>query len=134
MVILLISSCNDDEAVPQPSGDCDETAILDHDRYVKSPDGMYAILEASIADDCLTIKFGASGCDGSSWTIGLIDSEDVIEPQPPQRFIKLELENLETCLAFFTTEVSFDIRNLQVDGNEVILNLKNFDTPISYKY
>ena len=132
--MTLISGCSDDEGTTKPSDACDETAILDHDRYVDSVDGTYTIMEASIDGDCLTVKFGASGCDGSSWIVHLIDSEDIIEPQPPQRFIKLELQNNEACLAFFTKEVSYDIRNLRVDGNVVILNLKNFNTPITYNY
>lgn len=130
----LFTGCSNDEEMSLVSELCPDTVILDHDRYVSTDHEAYTIMEASITGDCLAIKFGASGCSGDSWGVQVIDSEDIIEPLPPERFIKLELKNDELCQAFITKETSYDISNLRVDGNEVLLNLKNFDTPISYKY
>ena len=68
------------------------------------------------------------------WELKLIDSEDILESNPPQRNLRLSLKNEESCLAYITKELTFDISNLQVNGNKVQLNLTNSDKNILYKY
>lgn len=64
----------------------------------------------------------------------LVDSEEIFEFYPPQRNLKLSLSNQEDCEAFITKEMSFDISNLQVDGNQVQLNITNAEESILYEY
>jgi len=82
----------------------------------------------------LKINFSSSGCNGDTWELKLIDSEDILESNPPQRNLRLSLKNEESCLAYITKELTFDISNLQVNGNKVQLNLTNSDKNILYKY
>ena len=87
-----------------------------------------------ITENCLKINFSSSGCSGDTWELKLIDSEDILESNPVQRNLRLSLKNEELCLAFITKELSFDISNLQVDGNQVQLNITNSDDEILYEY
>ena len=82
----------------------------------------------------MKINFSSSGCNGDTWELKLIDSEDILESNPPQRNLRLSLKNEESCLAYITKELTFDISNLQVNGNKVQLNLTNSDKNILYKY
>ena len=88
----------------------------------------------SINDNCLKINFSSGGCNGDTWELKLIDSEDILESYPPQRNLRLSLKNEELCEAYITKELTFDISNLQVDGNKVQLNLTNSDKNILYEY
>ena len=63
-----------------------------------------------------------------------IDSEAILESNPPQRNLRLSLKNDELCQAFITKEITFDIDILQVDGNNVLLNLINSGDQILYEY
>jgi hypothetical protein len=38
------------------------------------------------------------------------------------------------CEAFLTREMAFDISNLQVEGNQVLLNIVNSDKSVLYQY
>ena len=58
----------------------------------------------------------------------LIDSGSVAESLPPQRSLKLTLENEEVCLAQITKTISFDVHELEVDGEvSVWLNISDSD-------
>jgi hypothetical protein len=78
-----------------------------------------------IVDNCLKIKFSSSGCSGSTWVVKLIDSEEVIPTfaPPPMRRLRLSLDNKEMCEAWITKEISFNIEDLQISGNGVMLNI-----------
>lgn len=80
------------------------------------------------------INFSASGCDGETWTVQLIDSEAILESSPPQRHLKFMIENNESCEAYITKDQSFDVSNLKVDGNQVQLNITNAEQNTIYKY
>ena len=82
----------------------------------------------------MKINFSSSGCGGETWEIKLIDSEDIMESNPPQRNLRLSLKNEEVCLAIVTKELTFDISNLQVGGNRVQLNITNSEETILYEY
>jgi hypothetical protein len=64
----------------------------------------------------------------------LIDSEAILESNPPQRNLRLSLKNEESCEAIINKEVSFDISKLQVDGKKVLLNIFNSSGQILYEY
>jgi hypothetical protein len=107
---------------------------LDKDAYDNAPIDFLNINSLTITDNTLKIIYGSSGCSGDSWELKLIDSEAIMESFPPQRNLKLSLKNQEDCQAYFVKEICFDIRALQTDGNQVILNITNTDNEILYSY
>jgi len=137
VVAFNISSCsNDDDSRPPVNCDLDNSiAIISAALFQNAPSDELMINSASINNDALTINFSASGCDGASWQVKLIDSENVFESNPPQRNLRLSLKNEEVCLALITQELTFDISNLQVmDANQVVLNITNSDESILVYY
>lgn len=85
----------------------------------------------------MIINFSASGCDGNSWELVLIDADEILESLPLQRRLRLSLNNQELCLAVIDQELSFDISNIQLDeSGEIELNFNNntTDSSILYQY
>ncbi|MCB9256274.1 MAG: hypothetical protein H6579_04005 [Chitinophagales bacterium] len=113
---------------------CDLASISSIAQYNNAPSDLVSIDSIWIEDNCLHLIFGASGCSGDSWEVKLIDSEAILESYPPQRNLRLSLKNDELCLAYFTKELSFDISNLQVDGDRVYLNLSDSNQGVLYEY
>lgn len=133
LIWLILASCGR-EAEPESPGICDQKVMINKGQYKNGPSDLLTIQKAEISGDCLTIRFGASGCDGKSWEVRLIDSGEVLYSDPPQRNIRLSLRNKEMCEAYLTREISFDISDLQVNGNKLLLNLSNSGTQIAYSY
>ncbi len=130
LLLCLIACSSDDEMTL-----CDDEVIVDQNFYQNGPQGDVTIIEALISEDCLEITFGASGCDGNSWVIDLVDSGVILRTTDVQRDLRLALENNESCLAYFTRTISFDITQLQVnDVNEITLKLSGFENDLRYKY
>ncbi len=95
----------------------------------------FNISAISIVGNTLTVEYSASGCDGNTWELRLIDRETIAESLPPQRTMKFVLYNPELCQTVITAEKSFDISSLQVDnGKSVLLNIEGFDEIIEYLY
>lgn len=135
LFVVIITGCSDDDAPNIILNDCDFETLMSAEEFVSAPSNAVSIDELTIDGDCLTIRFSASGCDGSTWNVMLIDSESVFESAPPQRNLRLSLENLEDCLAIVSMELSFNITDLQVDGNDSVrLNITNSDESILYSY
>jgi hypothetical protein len=112
---------------------CDQDVIISATEYENAPNDTFTILSMEIIGDCLKIKFGASGCDGNNWEVKLIDSGMVAESYPCQRTLRLSLDNKEECTAVPTKEVSFNISDLQIVGNDkVILHVSGLK--ILYEY
>ena len=112
---------------------CDAEVIISKQEYINAPSDYLTINSASIPEDCLTISFSSSGCDGSSWVVKLIDSGAVAESSPCQRSLRLSLKNSELCDAVISKKISFDISKLQISGdNSVILHLNG--ESILYEY
>lgn len=127
--ILLFSSCKKESKQLT----CDQNVIISKTQYETAPDDVYSIISLKINDNCLTIKFSAGGCDGNSWAPQLIDAGGVAESLPPQRTLRLSLDNKELCLAIVIKEISFNIKDLQVKGtSKVWLNIS--DQRILYEY
>lgn len=113
--------------------DCDQNVIISETEYKNAPDDPFSITVMSITGDCLNIKFGASGCDGNTWIVKLIDLGVVAESYPCQRTLRLSLDNKEICTAVPTKEISFNIKDLQICGDDkVILHISGED--ILYEY
>lgn len=132
-MIFGISSCNRGDG---DSNKCDQVPILSSEQFETAPNDQLFIttLELNEYNDCLKISFSSSGCSGDTWDIELIDSEIILESCPPQRNLRLSLRNGETCEAIITKELTFDINELKVDGNQVLLNITNSDIQILYRY
>lgn len=116
------------------TNNCDIKTIESAEQYVNAAADQLEINSLSISDNCLKINFSSGGCSGDTWQLKLIDSEDILESIPPQRNLRLSLKNEELCEAFITKDLTFDISNLQVDGNQVQLNITNSDESIVYEY
>ena len=132
---LLNFQCSEDDGNPVLPTNCAALAIIDSTTFQTGATSLYTINSVDIIDDCMSISISASGCDGVSWVMQLIDSGDVQESTPPQRSIKLFLVNNEACLAQISRAQTFDLSTLRVDGaDEIILNLDGYDDPITYSY
>ena len=113
--------------------DCDQNVIISETEYQNAPNDPFTITDMKIEGDCLIIKFSASGCDGNTWTVKLIDSGVIAESYPCQRTLRLSLDNKEICAAVPAKEISFDIKDLQIYGNDkVILHVSGQE--ILYEY
>ena len=112
---------------------CDQNVIISPTEYQNAPNDPFSITEMTITGNCLNIKFAASGCDGNTWIVKLIDSGNIAESYPCQRTLRLSLDNKEACTAVPGKEISFDIKDLQIVGNDkVILHVSGKD--ILYEY
>lgn len=129
---IIIFNCDDNDKRSNP---CDANTLISATDYENAPSDQLAINSLEINGNCLKINFSSGGCDGNSWELKLIDSEGILKSNPPQRNLRLSLKNEELCEAYITKELTFDISNLQVDGNKVQLNLTNSENlNILYEY
>lgn len=131
---IAILSCSDDDE-NENLNNCDLETIVSAEQYANEPSDQLSINTLEINGDCLKISFGATGCDGNSWIVQLIDSEQIMESNPAQRNLRLILDNNEACTAVPTKTLTFDISELQIqDDNKVNLNITNSDDQILYEY
>lgn len=119
--VCLQTSCSKKGIV----ANCSQSVIINEVEFDTAPDDEVSITEIIIIDNCLNITFNASGCDGNTWIVKLIDSGNIAESLPPQRTLRLSLANTEDCEAIITKTLSFGITSLQVDTDEVILNIED---------
>ena len=133
LMAITILSCSKDDDNTNPNN-CEFETLISAEQYANAPYDQLNINSLEINDDCLKINFSSGGCNGDTWELNLIDSEDILESNPPQRNLRLSLKNEELCEAYITKEMTFDISNLQIDGNKVQLNLTNSDENILYEY
>lgn len=131
LVLVVTYACNSSD---DPSPTCLNTAIINNFQYENAESAIFDINAISIDGDCLTINFSASGCDGNTWQLQVYDSGDIIETSPPQRNVRLVLFNNEACLAYITKDPPYDISSLQVEGGQVVLNIINNNSSITYNY
>ncbi len=129
---LSITSC--DKETDNFSTVCDQSVIVSKNKYSTAPNDQLTIISAELNDDCLKINFASSGCSGSSWEVKLIDSGVILYSNPPQRNLRLSLKNREMCDAYIGKEITFDVKDLQVKGNKLLLNITNSGNQILYEY
>ena len=83
----------------------------------------------------MSINLSASGCDGNNWEYKLVDSGNIAESSPEQRYLKFKLINNEVCLAVFDRIVTFKLEPIRVEGsNEIVLNIEGYQEPLTYSY
>ena len=127
-----MNSCSKDKDLDQKTGD--NQVIVSTDEYYNTANNQITISALEINDNCLKITVTAGGCDGSTWIVRLICSEEIMYSYPPQRNIKISFQNNEKCRALITKEFSFDITDLQVSDNQIYLNIVNTGNQILYEY
>lgn len=132
VINLLITSCEKDNKCN--IDDCDQQVLISNNQYHNAPNDQLEINSIELIDDCLKISFSSGGCSGDTWIVKLIDSENIMESAPPQRNMRLSLDNNEPCDAYISKEITFNIKSLQVDGGEVFLNIVNSEDQILYEY
>jgi len=133
ILLLMNTQCDEDDGFLQEP--CDQMVVVDSGFYESAESDVYSLINAEILDNCLAVNVSASGCDGNTWSMVLVDSGAVAESSPEQRFLKFVFSNDEECLAVFTQERSFDLSPIQVNGsNEIILNIEGFPEPLTYSY
>lgn len=128
---ITLTACDKDD---NNSINCDKQVVISADEYNTAPTDQMTINNLEINGDCLKIDFSSGGCSGDTWELKLIDSGALLYSNPPQRNLRLSLKNEELCEAYITKELTFDIRELQVEGNQVLLNIINSDDQILYEY
>ncbi|EAS20565.1 hypothetical protein BBFL7_01453 [Flavobacteria bacterium BBFL7] len=139
ILFLTLMSCDvgDDDVNVNPQTCVNaSTVIIDSNRHGNINENV-SVTGLSLSGDCLLIRISGSGCDASSWTLDLVDSDVVSFSNPPQRNLVLEFTNTEVCTAVFEKSFLFDVSSLQVTGNEVQLNFNNSSTSltsINYMY
>lgn len=131
IVALLVLSCSNDNG---NSNNCEFKTVISDEQYRNAPSELLTINDVEIYSNCLRIDFSSSGCNGDTWELNLIDSGAILESFPPQRMLRLILKNEELCEALVTKQLTFDISNLKVDGNSVLLNVEGYEDKISYEY
>jgi len=116
-------------------GNCDEVASVNQTLYENANQSQLQIENWEFDENCLLLTYSSSGCDGSSWVIELIGSENIMESDPLQRNVSVNFINNEACLAYITKTTSFELTNLQVEGStQIILNLEGVEDDIFYEY
>lgn len=126
---IMIVSCNHNDV---NIDNCSKVPVISAQAYASYPDDPLTIDSVAIVGNCLKITFSASGCSGSSWAVELVDSGYLLESYPPQRTLRLSLDNNELCQAYITKEATFNIRSLQTDGDRVLLNIGNYQILYTY--
>lgn len=129
-ILFLLTSCsnNDSENII-----CENT-IIDNQQYTNSQSDSYNLISLSNYEGCLKvcIRYGG-GCEEVS--AKLIDNEEIFESNPVQRNLKIVFTDNDECEALIEKNFYFDISNLQVDNeNMVLLNFQGSDLTYLYEY
>jgi hypothetical protein len=120
--------------VTKENTDCDQNVIISAIEFNNAPNHPVSIIDMKIEGNCLKIKFGASGCSGDNWTVKLIAVPSIAAVYPPQWGLRLSLNDIGDCAAYFTKEMSFNIENLQRPGTSGAATLIIAGQRILYEY
>ena len=131
-LLLLLAACEDDNDQSIVKGS--DGVVIDGKIYDATDTDNYTISDAEINGDSLMVTITSSGCDGDSWETRIIDSGNIAESFPEQRYIKLELVNNEACDGIPSRKFSFNIIPLRVSTEGVILHLEGWDDSLLYEF
>ena len=108
--------------------------IVDNDLFTNAPNDAFKLISVQITDNQMTMEVEyAGGCGDVSFK--LIGNEEVMASAPPQRKIRLSLEDNDQCETLLRKTLRFSLTPAQVqDYNELILKLEDWTDPLSYKY
>ena len=114
---------------------CDENVLVDVFFFENGPSMSLEITKMKINQYCLEISFNSSGCNGDTWVVKLVDSDEVSQTTPSQRMLRLSLSSEELCEAIVEKTISFDLTSIQIQvNNQVLLTIANNDSKILYEY
>jgi len=138
LLLLPFLACNNDDDSQNNNpiiGNCDEVAFIDQDLFENAVGNQLQIESWEFEEDCLLLTYSSSGCDGSSWEIEIIGSENIMESEPIQRNVAVNFQNNEACLAVITKTTSFELTNLQAENSsQIVLNIEGLEESILYEY
>lgn len=122
-----VCSCQD----PTP---CDQLAKSDNGLYENGPADQHFINEAAIEGDCLYLTFQyGGGCESIDYQ--LLSNDNILYAQPPQRSIRLALDEDDPCEALPQVEASFNLEPLQLENTDtLILKLEGWEEDLAYVY
>lgn len=100
------------------------------DTYAESAD--FSMMAVSIEGNVISITVEYSGgCEKHNWE--LVGSESIQKSLPPKRGMRLiHHNNGDSCRSIVEENLKFDISALAYEGGEIILNLQEWVTPLSY--
>ncbi len=135
LVISSVSCKRSAINIPDDDTPCGPAVIINNEAYNGTETNPNIIKNVTLSGNCLTVTVTASGCSGESWVVKLIDAGAIAKSLPPQRSLKISLDNKELCLAVFTRSYSFDISALKVNGyNKLTLNIDGYKQALTYSY
>lgn len=108
--------------------------IIDSNLYTNAPSDSFKILNAQVTGSHLEIKVEYSGGCGNA-NFKLIAAEELLESNPPQRRIRLSLDDQDECRSMIVRDLKFDLTSAQANGyNTLILQLREWETSLPYQY
>lgn len=128
--ILLLASCDKSELEKA----CSLLAIVDNEQFANAPNDPFGFESVTIDGDCLEVTYSyGGGCE--EVVMKLIGREGIMKSDPPQRNIRMSLDDIDNCEALITTSRNYDLTPFRESGgNEIILRLDGWDESINYKY
>lgn len=97
-----------------------DTQLLE--QAVQFPAGIDSI---TVLNDYLIVDYSASGCDRFTWEVALVDTGTILASSPPQRNLIFWFSNRGGCASVTRQKAIFNIRDLQLVGGQVQLNVSN---------
>ena len=132
---IFITSCEKDDC-PNPISTCGNSGIITTDNvYNAITSENYTISAVALNGNCLSVTYGSSGCDASTWITNLYSTNNFFSVFPLQREAKLEVITNQLCGAVFQKTVLFDLTSFQISGqNQIPINLLGWSQQIIYNY
>lgn len=131
-LLFLNTKCDNDDEVET---NCGQGIVVDSGFYKSSLSEDFELVNAEIVGNCLTVEISTSGCDGSTWSLVLVDFGIIIQSDPQQRFLKLVFSKEEDCSEVLGQTRIFDLSTIQIEGiNSIILNFDGLRNPLKYDY
>lgn len=146
IIVLTVVSCKKEEIeTPEEIGFCEvlpvghiscgPEIIRDSLMFDSILSTFFTLSNVDISEDCLSFELTASGCDGNSWLVNLVEAQTIAYTNPITKELKVDFYNNEICAAVFTNHYYFDLLLLQENTDSVInLNIVNAGISILYSY
>lgn len=135
LLALYLPSCSNDGTEPTAlDSGCDQIAVVNNGRFTNAAQQGFTITNVQLTGDCLEVEIQSGGCNGNTWKAALLDSGNVAESNPEQRYLKISFENTENCFALLTRTFTFDISSLRISSPSILFNLALWEEQIRYDY
>lgn len=91
---------------------------------------------AYVEDNCLKVSVAyGGGTSPSAVKFVMYQGKQVAESIPPQRWLKLTLDDQDYAKAIIRRELSYDLTSTKIDTKgAVLLNLEGYDKRLLYQY